>query len=108
MCRLRREAAMGRAASEQPRLIADEHTFECEHLPLRFGAAGRRKAAEFATCGQHAVAWNDQRHRVARHCDADILRGLGLVGADALCELAVSDGLAEADLAQRVVDRAAE
>ena len=54
------------------------------------------------------MAWDDQRHGIARHRDADILRGLRCIGADALRELAIGHGFAECDLAQCVVDRAAE
>src|ERR1043165_5886770 len=94
--------------SEQPRLIAEEHAFEREHLFLGRGAAGRRKAAELAARGEHAVARDDQRYGIARHRDAHVLRGLRLPCAHALGELAVGDGLAEADLAQRLINRAAE
>src|SRR6476661_7009941 len=98
----------GGGASEQPRLAADEYAFEREHLFLGLGAAGRGKSAELAASRKHAVARDDQRHGIARHRDADILRCLRLSRADALRKLAISDGLAKPDLAQCLVDRTAE
>ena len=98
----------GGLRSEQPRLIADEHAFKREHFLLRLGTPGRGKSAELAACREHAMTRDDQRHGVARHRDADVLRGLRLIRADALREFAIGDGLAETDLAQRIVDRAAE
>src|SRR5204863_464289 len=62
--------------SEQPRLIADKYAFQREHALLGFGAPGRREAAELAACGEHAMTRDDQWNGVARHRDADILRGL--------------------------------
>src|SRR5262249_16870878 len=94
--------------SKQPWLIVDVHALEREHALLRLGASRRREAAELVASREHAVAWNDQRHRVARHRDADILRGLPLIRAGPPGELTIGDGLAELDLAQRIIDRAAE
>src|ERR1044072_3338436 len=95
-------------ASEQARVVVDEDAFEREHALLGLGATGRGKSAQFAAGREHAMARNDQRYRIARHGDADILRGLRLRRASALGELAIRHGFAEADLAQRVVDQAAE
>src|SRR6476646_11062857 len=52
----------GKAASQQARLIADEHAFEREHLLFGLRAAGGRAPAELAAGREHAVARADPRH----------------------------------------------
>src|ERR1700738_2174648 len=97
---------MGLEGLQQSRLVADVDAFERQHVLLRLDASGRREAAELAAGREHAVARNDQRHRIARHRDADFLRDLGGVRAGAPGELAIGHGLAEFDLAQRIIDHA--
>src|SRR3954469_21553943 len=84
---------------QQPGLATDEHTFQRKHLLLGLDAARRREATELAACREYAVARDDQRHGVARHRDADVLRSLRLVRANTFRKLAVGDSLAKADLA---------
>src|SRR5207237_6161380 len=105
---LSRAAACAPHRSEQPRLIADKHALEREHALLGLRAPGRREAAELAACGEHAMTRDDQWNGVARHRDADILRGLRYGHAGTPGKLAIGHGFAEGNLALRVVDRAAE
>src|ERR1700733_5829587 len=54
---------------------AEMDALQFEHLDLRGRSAGSRETADLTAGGEHAVAWNDERHRIFRHRLTDIARG---------------------------------
>ena len=72
------------------------------------GAAGRGEAAKLAARRQHAVARDDDRHRIAAHRFADLARALPIGRTELARQLAIGRGVAPGERAHRLVERPAE
>src|SRR5439155_718436 len=81
---------------------APPHCISLDELP------GRREAAELLAGGKHAVARNDDRHRIASHRLADVARAFPLREAERARERAIGRGRAPWEPAHCLVELAAE
>ena len=90
------------------RALLKADAFERQQLLLGGGAAVGREAAGLVAGGQHAVAGDDDRHRIFPHRLADVAGALPAGQAELLGQFAVGHGVAEADAAQRRVELLAE
>src|SRR5262245_61069931 len=93
----------------QPRRAAVEaHAFEREELRLGRGSPWRREATELVAGRKHAVARDDDWHRIAPHRLADIARAFPVRQADGARERAIGRGRAPRERAHGLVELAAE
>ncbi len=97
---LERERLLGRGRR------TDLHAFQRQQLFLGRRAARGREAADLAAGGQDAVARHDQRHRIVAERLAGLARLAGMAGG--FRQPAIGRGLAEVELARRLVDRPTE
>ena len=105
---MRRNISQSRQARRASAGFVEVDAFQREQFLLGGGAAVGREAAGLVAGGQHAVAGDDDRHRVFPHRLADIAGALPAGQAELFRQLAVGHGVAEADAAQRRVEFLAE